>query len=96
MTKHYNDIATQLQAYKQDTQQSQMEIAAELNISQPQLSQILKGRRGITDSLLKDMVKAGMVQKTIASLPDGIKDKVGRMAWEDQCLVEEFVNRLMR
>jgi len=96
MSRHYNDIATQLQAYKKDTQMSQKEMADELSISQPHLSELLRGRRGITDSMLKDMVKMGMVQKTIASLPDGIKEKVGRLDWEDQCLVENFVNRLIK
>ena len=91
-----NDIALQLQAYKSDTKMSQQELADMLHISQPHLSQILQGRRGVTGDMLKDMVKEGIVSEEIASLPEALKQKIQRMAYEDQCLIESFVNRMCK
>lgn len=90
-----NDIPLQIQGYRAETKQSQMELAKALSISQPLLSNMEAGRAPISAEMVELLIEHGVIEKELASIPEAVKEKVGRMAYEDQCLVESFIDRML-
>jgi len=91
-----NDIPLQIQGYRAETKQSQQELAKTLSITQPHLSNMEAGRCPISPDMMSLLVESGVIHKEIASIPDAVKIKIARMCFEDQVLVESFIDRMLR
>jgi len=89
-------LHARIKSYRRSHKLSQGHMANLLNMSQPSYSMLENGKRDITPTIMEDLIENAIIPSDAIDLPDRIKEQVEAMNVNDQEMLFQIAQRMVR
>ena len=90
------DIGSYIKKYRKQANISQKQLGEIISLHQSEISRLEAGRGSVSEEIIKAMVMAGVIPEELPKPSDEIKDNINFLSYEDQDIIRNMMNRMMK